>query len=229
MSTCPNGHESTADDWCDVCGTRLTGVAPSPDGAAALAGGDDVTCPHCGITQEPGHRFCEVCGADLATGVVPAAAVPAPAAPTPAASAIEPRPTTAPTGRTAGRWEVAVTADRAYFDRLGAEEVDFPVAAPTRSFPLADATVLVGRRSARHGIEPGIDLSGAPEDPGVSRAHCSFVRQPDGTYAVVDGGSTNGTRLNEAEDPIPVNVPQPVADGDRVHVGAWTTLTVRRR
>lgn len=219
MSTCPNGHESTAEDWCDVCGTRLVPTAATAAGAADDAG-DDVTCPHCGITQEPGHRFCEVCGADLATGVVPAAAVPATA---------EPRPDTGPTGRSTVRWEVAVTADRAYFDRLGAEGVDFPAAAPTRSFPLADATVLVGRRSARHGIEPDIDLSGAPEDPGVSRSHCSFVRQPDGTYAVVDGGSTNGTRLNGAEDPIPVNVPQPVADGDRVHVGAWTTMTVRRR
>ncbi len=222
MSACPNGHETTAVDWCDVCGARMGAAAPGPGPATtppgperAAASTDDVTCPHCGITQDGGHRFCEVCGADMTT---------TPTDPTTPAD-----PTTSSTPPAAAtRWEVTVTADRAYFDRLGADGVDFPVGAPRRSFPLADATVVVGRRSARRGIEPQIDLSGAPEDPGVSHAQCSFVRQPDGTFAVVDGGSTNGTRLNESADPLPVNVPHPVADGDRVHVGAWTTLTVHR-
>ncbi|MQS10537.1 forkhead-associated protein, partial [Streptomyces sp. IF17] len=33
MPTCPNGHRSTADDWCEVCGHRMpsdTGPIPPP-------------------------------------------------------------------------------------------------------------------------------------------------------------------------------------------------------
>jgi len=33
-------------------------------------------------------------------------------------------------------------------------------------------------------------------DPTVSSLHCTLVRDPDGTYRVVDNGSTNGTRIN---------------------------------
>ena len=39
MATCPSGHQSASDDFCDVCGV-LIGAAPSlaPDGAPAEAG-----------------------------------------------------------------------------------------------------------------------------------------------------------------------------------------------
>jgi pSer/pThr/pTyr-binding forkhead associated (FHA) protein len=56
-----------------------------------------------------------------------------------------------------------------------------------------------------------------------------LLRQDDGSYVLVDPGSTNGTTLNDDLTPIAVNVPVPVADGDRIHVGAWTTLTLRAR
>ncbi|MDX3357692.1 FHA domain-containing protein, partial [Streptomyces sp. ME01-24h] len=29
MSTCPNGHQSATDDWCEVCGIRMS-APPSP-------------------------------------------------------------------------------------------------------------------------------------------------------------------------------------------------------
>jgi pSer/pThr/pTyr-binding forkhead associated (FHA) protein len=54
-------------------------------------------------------------------------------------------------------------------------------------------------------------------------------RRGDGGVVVRDLGSTNGTMLND--DPVPI-APQtvtPLSDGDRVHVGAWTTITVRKR
>lgn len=55
-----------------------------------------------------------------------------------------------------------------------------------------------------------------------------LVEQPDGSWSVVDQGSTNGTTVNGGEDPIDPFVPVPLTDGDRVHVGAWTTITIVR-
>jgi hypothetical protein len=54
-----------------------------------------------------------------------------------------------------------------------------------------------------------------------------LVAQPDGTWAVVDLDSSNGTYLNDSPDPIKPHEPVPVGDGDKVHVGAWTTLTLQ--
>ena len=250
MTTCPNGHASSADDWCDVCGARIGGApangAGAPGNAAsgttgapaasADAGEDDVTCPHCGITQDSGHRFCEVCGADMASAPTGAATATTAVTADPVSAPPTPDPATTPAATAApppassgGRWEATVEADRAYFERLAADGVEFPVAAPVRTFGLVDANVLVGRRSARRGIDPQIDLAGSPEDPGVSHAHCTLVRQPDGSYAVVDNGSTNGTRVDEGIEPLTPNTPHALAEGARVHVGAWTTLTLHRR
>ena len=64
-------------------------------------------------------------------------------------------------------------------------------------------------------------------DPGVSHLHAVLLLQPDGNWAVVDPGSTNGTTLNDDPEPVKTDVPIPVRDGDRIHVGAWTTITVR--
>jgi hypothetical protein len=43
---------------------------------------------------------------------------------------------------------------------------------------------------------------------------------------VVDQDSTNGTTINGADEPIQPFVPVPLKSGDRVHVGAWTTITL---
>jgi pSer/pThr/pTyr-binding forkhead associated (FHA) protein len=44
----------------------------------------------------------------------------------------------------------------------------------------------------------------------------------------VDPGSTNGTTVNGSADPIPVNVEVPLRDGDRIHIGVWTTIRLER-
>ncbi|MFE0221563.1 FHA domain-containing protein, partial [Streptomyces albidoflavus] len=85
-----------------------------------------------------------------------------------------------------------------------------------------------GRRRHSPGPPPHIALGGPPEDRGVSPPHAMLVQQPDGGWAVVDQNSTNGTTVNGGEDPIQPYVPVPLSDGDRVHVGAWTTITLRR-
>jgi predicted component of type VI protein secretion system len=126
-----------------------------------------------------------------------------------------------------------VNADRAYYDRMraaadaDAEDVQFPAFCPERRFALTSAQVLIGRQSRSRGIEPDIDLTGPPADPAVSHSHAMLVAQPDGGWAVVDLGSANGTYVNGGGTPLAENVPVPLADGDRIHVGAWSTLTLR--
>ena len=80
MATCPSGHESADDDFCDVCGIAI-GPAAVPSTIAAVVA---LQCPHCGVPRA--GQFCESCGydfTDLADGGVQAPPVtrvePAPA------------------------------------------------------------------------------------------------------------------------------------------------------
>ena len=249
MATCPSGHESASDDFCDVCGV-LIGAPPSigigqvPDagasaGTQAGAGAADSaqpaeSCPRCGAPRV--GLFCEACGYDFTavppttflpvtsaslspTSMTPAPVTPAPPAPAPAAPAV-------------AAWVAVVTADRAYYDSVraaggpDADVLSFPAYCPERRFPLSGAEVRVGRRSVSRGIDPEIDLTGPPADPGVSRLHMVLVGAPDGTWSVVDPGSENGTLVNGSE--IRQGEAVPLHDGDRIHLGAWTALTITR-
>jgi pSer/pThr/pTyr-binding forkhead associated (FHA) protein len=127
-----------------------------------------------------------------------------------------------------------MSADAAYYARMqdeaepDAEPISFPAFCPERRFALDGDQILIGRRSRSRGIEPQIDLSGPPEDPAVSHAHALLVPQPAGGWAVVDLDSANGTYVNDGSDPIRANEPVSLGDGDHIHLGAWTTLTLRR-
>ncbi|MGW1464086.1 FHA domain-containing protein [Streptomyces sp. NPDC002308] len=131
-------------------------------------------------------------------------------------------------------WTAVIAPDRDYFlammQRSGPEAtgLNLPAYSPEQHLELAGSQVTIGRRRHSTGESPDIDLAVPPEDPGVSHQHAVLVKQPDGGWAVVDQNSTNGTTLNGAEDPIQPYVPVPLQDGDQVHVGAWTTITVRR-
>ncbi len=87
---CPEGHESTATDYCDVCGAVM-GPAPTDTGASNAAPEsataspppdvEDVTgdaesareCPSCGAPGLADALFCEACGYDYTTGTMPRA------------------------------------------------------------------------------------------------------------------------------------------------------------
>ena len=100
-----------------------------------------------------------------------------------------------------------------------------PTDTPERSFPLDLRENLVGRRSAARGIFPQIAL----DDPGVSHRHLMVYRNPDGSLAVSDLGSTNGTFLNENPGPLEPGVKTAVAEGDRLEIGRWTRITLHQR
>ncbi|WP_392670554.1 FHA domain-containing protein [Streptomyces sp. LN785] len=137
-------------------------------------------------------------------------------------------------GRAPMGWTAVIAPDREYFlammQRSGPEAtgLNLPAYSPEQRLPLIGTQVTIGRRRHSTGESPDVDLSVPPEDPGVSHQHAVLVQQPDGSWAVVDQNSTNGTTLNGAEDPIQPYVPVPLQDGDQVHVGAWTTITIRR-
>uniref|UniRef100_A0AAU2K394 FHA domain-containing protein n=1 Tax=Streptomyces sp. NBC_00049 TaxID=2903617 RepID=A0AAU2K394_9ACTN len=133
-----------------------------------------------------------------------------------------------------GTWSATIGPDRSYFmammQRSGPEAagLNLPAYSPEQHLPLSGGQITIGRRRASTGESPDIDLSVPPEDPGVSHQHAVLVQQPDLSWAVVDQNSTNGTTINGGEEPIQPYVPVPLTDGDRVHVGAWTTITIRR-
>ncbi|MFF4100486.1 FHA domain-containing protein [Streptomyces sp. NPDC001903] len=351
MPTCPNGHQSASDDWCEVCGHRMAAAAGAPAAPSYGYGYPPTTgeptaqaelCPQCRTPREAMAPFCEECrynfltrsatsytplapqGADAgASGGNAAGATPPPPPPPPApqvpASApfsqdhfeyqgsrpsrvnrpAEPlqreddwllpppaheqqqaqglqqpqypqqpppplreyqqpeyqqqppqqheyqqapqaqqqqqhRPQQPFPPQSTGAWSATIGPDRSYFmammQRSGPEAagLNLPAYSPEQHLPLSGGQITIGRRRASTGESPDIDLSVPPEDPGVSHQHAVLVQQPDLSWAVVDQNSTNGTTINGGEEPIQPYVPVPLTDGDRVHVGAWTTITIRR-
>ncbi|MFI9061434.1 FHA domain-containing protein [Streptomyces sp. NPDC053429] len=329
MPTCPNGHQSASDDWCEVCGHRMAAATSAPAapsygyGYPPTAGEPTAQaelCPQCRTPREAMAPFCEECRFNFLTrtptpssfapdapagpGRAPVPPPPVPAPPTfsqdhfeyqgsrpsrvnrpaeplqreddwllpPPAHEQQPlrqeyaqqqqqhyqqqapqeyqqpqqeyapqhqqpqqqpqQPSFPPQG--GGSWSATIGPDRSYFmammQRSGPEAagLNLPAYSPEQHLPLSGGQVTIGRRRASTGESPDIDLSVPPEDPGVSHQHAVLVQQPDGSWAVVDQNSTNGTTINGGEEAIQPYVPIPLADGDRVHVGAWTTITVRR-
>ena len=105
-------------------------------------------------------------------------------------------------------------------------EFPFPKYPSERRFAFTSGPVRIGRASSSRGLMPEIDLTGPPLDPAVSHLHAQLLLHDEG-WVVVDLGSANGTRLNEAEEPLEAETEIPVKPGDRIHLGVWTTITVQ--
>jgi hypothetical protein len=209
-----------------------------------MAGGS--LCPHCSAELHPGARFCEVCGYDPSTGSLPHVYAPVvrPAVlpegqggggsgPTGGTGARYAAPSSGSVpghvpaaGPLTGRWTATITADRAYYESHQVGDVQFPLGVPPRTIELPTGPISIGRRSRSRGTNPAIDLSGPPEDPAVSHTHASLLPSDDGTWKLIDHGSTNGTFVNESLDALAANQPVRIVPGDRVYVGAWTRITL---
>jgi hypothetical protein len=106
--------------------------------------------------------------------------------------------------------------------RLGfgikADKIIFVIPSSGRrlSVNMADS-ISIGRRDARQGITPEVDLTvdeGA--DNGVSRAHAELRNSEEGVV-LVDLGSTNGTRINDWQ--LYPERPELLKEGDTVRFG----------
>ncbi|MBK8867156.1 MAG: FHA domain-containing protein [Actinomycetales bacterium] len=125
-------------------------------------------------------------------------------------------------------WVAEVWIDPEWYAVQEAEE---PMPSPglPAVVPLAVRSALIGRVSTSKNITPDIDCT---QDSGVSRRHAQLTT--DGTrWFVEDLGSANGTFVGPASGPLP-NDPiesgpkRELADDDRIYVGAWTRIVVRR-
>jgi len=252
VTRCPNGHFTSAADYCDVCGAPLEasvaqGDAPaaSPSsGASATAPGLE-PCPSCDLPHGPDALFCESCGYDFTTGTMPrpldppAGIDPAPPAGTqPAAAVVTGEPDAAPDPEESGlpdvpappavgRWVVELWVDPAWHVESQSSD-PMPSAGPPRSVVLTSRSALVGRPSTSRNIHPDVDCG---EDTGVSRRHAQLTT--DGSrFWVEDLESANGTFVARSggplpKDPIALSSKHELDPDDRVYVGAWTRLVVR--
>ncbi len=172
------------------------------------------TCSNCAEPHAPSAVFCESCGFDFLTGSMPD--------PEPARTSLG--GAAAREGAAAGPATVAViSCDRAFHERMDTDGVltyPDPEPAPVR-VPLAGATVLVGRARPDRGHHPDIDLS---TDPAASSRHAVLRRRADGGWTVTDIGSTNGTYLGDATEPLVTGVEVDVAPGTPIFVGGWTRI-----
>lgn len=252
--TCPNGHPSVATDYCDTCGAPIApdvGAAPAgspPTPAPAPSSGGAImpatqACPNCGTHNVSDALFCEACGYDFTTGAMPRPtpptssldlgatgapqpplAPPAPTAPAPTTATAQP-PLAPPVPL---EWVVEAWVDP---DWYALQDSDQPCPSPglPRIIPLTVRSVLIGRTSRSRNIHPEIDCS---PDIGVSRRHAQL--STDGTrWWIEDLQSSNGTFRGPDTGPPPSEPLTPgmrheLHEGDRVYVGAWTRLVVRR-
>ncbi|GLW28041.1 FHA domain-containing protein [Actinoplanes regularis] len=210
--TCPSGHASTEADYCDTCGAKIGGPPPplssssSEESAPRTELPKGELCPHCGTPRAGSARFCEDCGYDHTTGKLPqlTEALPEPVTP--------------------GEWTATLFADPAYFAMNAVEGVTFPAGTGERIVSLTPPQMRIGRKSSSKGTSPEIDL--ADTDPGVSHNHALLTLNVDGVWLVTDLGSTNGTYIGDEDQPLSAGQSRALKDGDQVHVGVWTTLTL---
>ena len=273
MTLCPAGHDSSADDYCDVCGLPIpaggaappdapAAPAPGPSGGAGVpadSGNDSASCPNCQAVNPPNALFCEACGYDFTTGSMPRPitpptiesvldlGTPAPAPTEPAGPAgpveaveapevPEAAQPAAPTDAGAGSlapslaeaWVAEVWIDPDWYAEQESSD-PLPSAGVPTVVQLRTRSVLVGRTSRSRGIHPDIDLA---TDNGISRRHCQLTT--DGTrWWVEDLGSSNGTYVGSSVGPLPTDPIDPgerreISADERVYLGAWTRLVVRR-
>jgi ribosomal protein L37AE/L43A len=233
---CPKcGQASSEADYCSECGARIeggTGVpSPTQSGTALTVGGGfdaattdspkDQVCPECQTPRPSSNaRFCEVCRYDFVKGaageapVVAAAALPAtppPAGPPPAGGAV---------GAVA-RWDVVITVDPTL--DIDPEPDLKPPEEPARRIPLDQSENLIGRRDANQPNVPDV----RPHDPSVSRRHAKLLVRPDGSVAILDLESANGTFVNGEQ--ILAGVEHPLTVDDVVTIGRWTRLRIEPR
>ncbi len=220
--TCPRCGTPRTGQFCEACGFNFNGPRFIPAGPP----------PSASVGRPPSAPAIPPTSVGSAAPSAPPAssAESAPSAPSARSAPSSPSMSSFPYPQVT--WTAVVGADRAYYERVqtvtGPEgaAVTFPPYCAERSFQLVGNQMRIGRRSVSRGLAPEIDLTGPPSDPGISRLHAVLIATPDGSWAVLDPGSANGTLVNGSE--IGIGDQVPLHDGDRINLGAWTAITVHQ-
>ena len=219
---CPAGHDSGAEDYCDVCGVAMPEATAPTAKPAAPTSPAATDCPHCSAANSTDALFCEACGYDFTTGSMPRRAEPADTVPDLKGGSGNISPPLA------AAWVAEIWIDPDWYaDQASTDPLPSP--GLPQVVPLRNSSILIGRASKSRNISPDIDLS---SDTGISRRHAQLTS--DGSrWWVEDLGSSNGTYVGGALDalpkiPVSTGQKQEVRTGDRIYLGAWTRLVVRR-
>ncbi|MBV8214388.1 MAG: FHA domain-containing protein [Verrucomicrobia bacterium] len=225
---CPNGHLSTSEDYCSVCGVKMT-ADPEPIATSEPDKSQSTVCPKCQTTQlDSNAQFCENCGHKL-NEVVPkgAAQIQAPIAPMPAPSspeadaphASESTPSDPSTGDPPlSGWRVEC---RVFKDATLEESTPRGAYESSTEIVLKNPVTQIGRSSQKRNLHPEIACDW---DDAVSHRHAKIELDSDGNAFLVDLGSTNGTMLNGQL--ISADSPVKLKDGDRISLGGKTALII---
>lgn len=243
MPTCPSGHSSTSDDYCDVCGVPM-GAAPDAGSTSQtvttgspVVSAEQRSCPNCQAPNPQDALFCESCGYDFSTGTLPRAAdlsldTPAsqqpaagdaqapgqPPAETPAETPVGDAPTTPPQPVGGANPSPETAGDwvaEVWIDPDWYAVQNSPDPLPSAGLP---DVVVLRHRSVLVG-RTSRSRSITPEidcesDTGVSRRQAQLTT--DGTrWFVEDLDSANGTYVAPASGPLPT---RPITPGQRVEL-----------
>ena len=240
------GGQSAGAATGGAAGSQAPAPAPGSGGVAGAAQPGPRACPNCASDNVADALFCEACGYDFTTGTLPRPAEATASGATAsgaASSSLDLGPSTS-AGTAVGtapgeqpppvapavplEWVAEVWVDPDWYAVQESEEV-CPSPGPPTVVPLTVQSVLVGRRSSSRNIHPQVDCSA---DTGVSRRQAQLTT--DGQrWWVEDLQSSNGTYVGPAsgplpEDPLPAGQRRELDEDDRIYVGAWTRLVVRR-
>lgn len=209
-------------------------------------GGDANACPNCQAANLADALFCEACGYDFTTGTLPRPQganpfdldTPTNNASTGDASSESGSPES---DSPASPKEGGTGAAAVPFTFVAEQWIDpdwyklqdspdpIPSAGLPEIVPLRKESLLIGRPSDSRSIDPDVDCD---PDSGVSRRHAQLTT--DGSrWWVEDLDSSNGTFVADAasplpEDPIAVGQKTEVRIGERIYLGGWTRLVIRR-
>lgn len=135
-----------------------------------------------------------------------------------------------PPSRTAsGNWVAEIWVDHGWAATRDSDQ-PVPDAGPPTVVPLTGTAVVIGRTNLPRGLRPDLD---AGTDAGVSVRHAQLTSDGEHWW-VEDLDTSNGTYVSTVGlelpvDPIESGLRVRVDEDDRVYLGGWTRLILRRR
>lgn len=134
-----------------------------------------------------------------------------------------------PSRQESAEWVAEVWVDHVWHAEMGSDQ-PVPEAGEPEIVPLTSDNIVIGRTNIERGLHPDLD---AGRDAGVSVRHAQLTS--DGhRWWIEDLDTSNGTYVTTVGLPLPT---EPIERGlrvridedDRVYLGGWTRLMLRRR